>query len=60
MTFWYAAASSPALEQELSSLLPLQPPKDGMTSPPADRTVLTVCWSTPPVSGRLPSHWGLQ
>ena len=60
MAFWYAAASSPALPQELSSLLPLHPPNDGITSPPALRTVLIVCWSTPPVSGLPPSHCGLQ
>ena len=42
MTFWYAPASSPALPQRCSSLLPLQPPNDRTTSPPAPRMVLMV------------------
>src|SRR6266540_4548212 len=60
MTCWYAPASADALEQLGPSLLPDQPPKEISTSPPLDRMVLIACWSTPPVSGRLPSQAGLQ
>src|SRR6266508_3328857 len=55
-----APASASGVPQLGPSLLPCQPPKDGMTWPLAlwmDRIVL---WSTPPVSGRMPSHAGLQ
>jgi hypothetical protein len=41
-------------------LLPLHPPKEIWTSPPAARIALMVLWSTPPVSGRLLSHAGEQ
>ena len=60
MTCWYAPASASGVEQFGPSLLPLQPPNDGTMSPPAARMALIVCWSTPPVSGRWPSHAGLQ
>jgi hypothetical protein len=52
MTFWYAAASSPALLQLSPSLFPDQPPTETTTSPPFERIVLIACWSTPPVNGR--------
>src|SRR6185369_2811679 len=60
MTFWYAPASADADVHFSPSLLPLQPPKDTMTSPPAPRIALIFAWSSPPVSGREPSHIGLQ
>src|SRR3954470_11823071 len=60
MTFWYAPASADADEQCSPSLLPLKPPKETMTSPPAPRIALIFAWSSPPVSGREPSHSGLQ
>src|SRR5690242_5315774 len=60
ITAWYAPASAPALPQDCSSQLPDAPPEDTTTSPPAARMLLMVVWSTPPVSGRLPSHCGLQ
>src|SRR2546430_6813315 len=60
MTFWYAPASADADEQCSPSLLPLKPPIDTMTSPPAPRIALIFDWSSPPVSGPLPSHIGVQ
>src|SRR4051812_10586473 len=60
MTFWYAPASADADEHFSPSLLPLQPPKDTTTSPPAARMALIFDWSSPPASGREPSHSGLQ
>src|SRR6476620_8171586 len=60
ITCWYAAASALALEQFGPSLLPLHPPKEISTSPPAERIELMVLWSTPPVSGRVLSHIGVQ
>src|SRR5215475_14180995 len=60
MTFWYAPASAEADEQCSPSLLPLYPPKDTTTSPPAERIALICVWSLPPVSARSPSHFGLQ
>src|SRR5438876_11497584 len=60
MTFWYAPASEDAEEHFSPSLLPLQPPKETTMSPPAERIELIFDWSSPPVSGRLPSHIGLQ
>ena len=41
-------------------MLPDQPPIDGSASPPAERIAEMVLASTPPVSGRLPSHAGAQ
>ncbi len=60
ITFWYAAASASADSQFGPSLLPLQPPNEISTSPPLPRISSIACWSTPPVSGRLPSHAGEQ
>src|SRR5215475_5322800 len=60
MTFWYAPARAEADEQCSPSLLPLYPPKDTTTSPPAPRIALICVWSLPPVSARSPSHFGLQ
>src|SRR5262245_37605474 len=60
MTFWYAPASAEAEVHFSPSLLPDQPPNDGMTSPPAARMLLIAVWSEPPVSARSPSHFGLQ
>src|SRR6266540_6099433 len=60
MTFWYAPASADADEHFSPSLLPLHPPNDTITSPPAPRIALIFAWSSPPVSGREPSHAGLQ
>ena len=60
MTFWYAPASAEADEQCSPSLLPLYPPKDTTTSPPAPRIALICVWSSPPVSARSPSHFGLH
>src|SRR4051794_30587933 len=59
MTFWYAPARSSGVEQFSPSLLPLQPPNEGITSPPAAR----ICWifvASSPSSGREPSHAGSQ
>src|SRR4051812_36466711 len=44
----------------MPSLLPSQPPNDGITSPPAARMLLIADWSEPPVRLRSPSHFGLQ
>ncbi|HTJ36162.1 MAG TPA: hypothetical protein VL738_23350 [Dactylosporangium sp.] len=41
-------------------MLPLQPPKDGTTSPPPARIWLIAVASALPDSGRLPSHAGVQ
>src|SRR3954468_12614860 len=60
MTRWYAPARSAALLQTCSSHGPCAPPNEATTSPPAPRMLLIVLWSTPPVSGRLASHIGLQ
>src|SRR3954452_18597513 len=60
ITFWYAPASAEALEQCSPSLLPLQPPNETTTPPPAERIELIADWSDPPVSARSPSHLGLQ
>src|SRR6266542_393028 len=60
MTRWYAPASAVADVQRSPSLVPLQPPKETITSPPAPRIALIFDWSMPPVSGRLPSQRGLQ
>src|ERR687890_156882 len=60
MTLWYASASASGVAQFGPSLLPLHPPNDGTTSPPAARIALIVCWSTPPSSGRWLSHDGVQ
>ena len=60
ITFWYAPASAEALEHFSPSLLPLQPPTETTTSPPAARMDLIALSSEPPVSAREPSHFGLQ
>src|SRR5215211_6090262 len=60
MTFWYAPASAEAEVHRSPSLVPLQPPKETTMSPPAERIELIFDWSPPPVSGRKPSHSGLQ
>src|SRR2546429_1881219 len=60
MPFGYAPASADADKQCSPSLMPLHPPKDTITSPPAPRIALIFDWSSPPVSGRAPSHCGLQ
>src|SRR5215207_806640 len=60
ITCWYAPARACALVQFGPSLLPLQPPNEICTSPPADRIALITFWSTPPSSGRLLSHAGEQ
>lgn len=52
--------SALALEHFSPSLLPLQPPTEITTSPPAARMDLIAASSDPPVSARLPSHLGLQ
>lgn len=49
-----------ALEHFSPSFAPLQPPTDTTTSPPAPLIALIVDWSLPLVSGREPSHFGLQ
>src|SRR5882757_8189429 len=60
MTCCTAAAYAEAEEQLGPSLLPDQPPNEICTWPPAALIALMVVWSTPPVSGRLPSHAGVQ
>src|SRR5687768_13759920 len=60
ITFWYAPASASGVEQFGPSLLPLQPPIDGTTSPPAARIAAMVLACAPPVRPLLPSQAGLQ
>src|SRR5687768_12832324 len=60
MTFWYAPASASGVAQFGPSLLPLQPPIDGTTSPPADRIAAMVSACAPPVRLLAPSQAGLQ
>src|ERR1035437_266941 len=60
MTVWEAPASAAGVLHELPSFLPLQPPKEATTSPPAARMLAIAAWSDPPSRGRLPSHSGLQ
>src|ERR671917_196363 len=60
ITFWYAPASASAVAQFGPSLLPLQPPIDGTTSPPAARIAAMVLACAPPVSPLDPSQAGLQ
>jgi hypothetical protein len=60
ITFWYAPASASGVEQFGPSLLPLQPPIDGTTLPPAALIALIVLACTPPVRPLSRSHTGLQ
>jgi hypothetical protein len=60
ITFWYAPASRSGVAQFGPSLLPLHPPNDGTTSPPAARMALIVLACAPPVRPPSPSHTGLQ
>src|SRR5215217_4769142 len=60
MTFWYAPAKAEALEHFSPSFLPAQPPNDTTTSPPPARIFPMAVASTPLVSERSPSHFGLQ
>ena len=65
-TGWLAGLRDPhvaralALLHDCSSQGPLAPPNDATTLPPAPRILLMVVWSTPPVSGRKPSHSGVH
>src|SRR5258706_16064995 len=59
-TCGYAPASARAGPQLCSNTGPLAPRDEMTTSPPAARMLLMLVWSWPPVSGRPPSHIGLQ